>query len=294
MLISMIPHNSDVPCSRWKAWAGTPAPEALLYFNQWSARDLDQSIPYIVDLGRKLKQQAPQVQPVWNVPFPGPFRMGEVANGEHDALYRRLFEQALAIFAPESTGRIKVRIAWEFNLDGWLDAQGTGEGQQNTAKDRSARFNDALYVLAYRRIAEIARKVSPRFWLIWCPNHGRQLVAKLETYYPGDDVVDEIGFDFYFQKALWLDQPASNVIAPGSGYGLQWLVTFARGRGKPWCLPELGADHDHFAPELRKLLAWAKTQGCRWVGWWDRTEVIDTRISTGDLPAIGAVVKEFV
>lgn len=293
MKIIVIPQNEDVPCARWASWSGALPAEAHLYFNQMSAADLDASIPYIVGLGRKLKEQRPQIAPSWSVPFPGSLEQGSVASGFYDALYRKLFEQVLAIYDPKSTGRIKVRLPWEFNLDGGRDAAGRSNGQTNTAKDWSGRFNAPLYVLAYRRIAEIARDVSPRFWLSWVPNHGRQKIAAFEPYYPGDDVVDEVGFDFYFWSTNWAGENAAHAI-DASGFGFQWLVDFARAHRKPWCIAELGADSDHFAPELRKLLAWAQTQGCRWVGWWDRYEVINTRVSTGALPEIGAVVREFL
>lgn len=285
MQICTVPQNEDVPCSRWKAWTGKSPTMAVLFVDQRSPA-LFRGFDYAIGLARTLKQQAPQIQPVISLPFPGLYQMGAVANGEYDADYRRFFTNLLAIHDPKSTGRIVVRMPWEFNLDTY---------QTNTAKDKAGLMNAALYTLAYRRIALIGRAVSSRFWFVWCPNHGKQLAAEgLEAYYPGDDVVDEVGFDFYFQKALWLEEPASHVIAPDSGYGAQWFADFAKIHGKPWCVPELGADDDHFASQLKVLLTWFLSRGCRWVGWWDRYEVINCQISTGALPAIGAVVKTFI
>lgn len=285
MRVHVIPKNEDVPCTRWRAWSGKQPQQALLYFNQESAAELDSSIWYIVDLAKKLKQQDPQIQPHFNIPMPGLQQYEAVAAGYHDGMYRRMFQQMLAIFNPASTGRIETRIACEFQL---------GTYQKNVAINRNGQYDPALYVTVFRRIVSIGRSVSPRFWYNWCPNHGKDAQPHgLEAYYPGDDVVDEIGFDFYFQSRFGTPSHAW-VLAPGSGYGAQWFADFAAAHKKPWSIPEIGADSDAAAPALDQLLAWAKLKGCRWIGWWDRWEVINCQISTGALPAVGAVVRKYL
>lgn len=305
MQIRLIPKNEDIfdpanpsaaPLARWKAWAGKSAFSAMVYLDQRSPQMFRGSIPYILDLARRLKGTNPQVQPIVNVPFPGVFQMGAVANGEFDGDYRDIARGILALHSSLSDGKIEVRLPWEHNLDGQMGANGLAEGQPNTAKDRSGRFNPGLYVLAYRRIALIFRQESKRFWLNWCPNHGKQLAADgLEVYYPGDDVVDEVGLDFYLDDGVWSGATADWAFAPASGYGFDWLIAFAKKHGKPWSIPELGAGQDHFAPVISEILRRASAAGCRWVGWYDRNEgPWWARISTGERAAIGAVVKAYI
>lgn len=283
MRLYVVPRNEQVPVTRWNAWAGYSTQKAGLHFNQEDPAQFDSSISYIVGKARELKRMNPQVQPQFSLPFPGTGQMEAIVAGTHDAVYRRAFEQMLAVFDVNSTGRIDVRIGWEQNFEPGF--------QKNSATNLAGVFDPPLYVEAYRHIVAVGRSVSPRFLYNWCPNHGLGSQTRpLSNYYPGDDVVDEIGFDFYMQ-ARW-GNPSFDWIV-NSPYGAAWFRDFARVHGKPWCIPELGADNDAAAPILDQFMAWCAANGCVWIGWYDRSEVINSEISTGALPAVGAVVKKY-
>jgi len=283
MRLNVVPRNEQVPVTRWKIWANYSPQFADLHFNSTSPAELASSIWYIVDLGKKLKQMSPQVQPHFSVPAPGPGQLEAIVAGQHDAMYLNLFRSILAIFDPTSTGRILIRALWEMQF----------EWQKNAARNKQGAFDPPLYVAAFRKLVALARSVSSRFYFKWCPNHGRHSSPyPLSNYYPGDDVVDEIAFDFYMQE-------------PGGGPSLDWIVNsefgalwfrdFARLHGKPWSVSELGASVDAGAPILRTFFAWLRDNGCSSVGWYDRSEDIDSEVSNpgSRLQLVGAVVKEF-
>lgn len=285
MRLYVVPRNEQVPTTRWNAWAGYSPQKAGLHFNQTNPYELDQSISYIVGKARELKAMNPQVQPQFSLPAPGPGQMEAVARGDHDVTYRKAFEQMLSVFDPSSTGRIDCRLWWEFQFEAAY--------QKNSATNVAGMFDPILYVAIFRRLVAIGRSVSPRFYFTWCPNHGLgNQTRPLSNYYPGDDVVDEIGFDFYMQ--VQYGNPSLDWII-NSPYGAAWFRDFARVHAKPWCIPELGADNEAAAPILDKFMAWCDANGCVWIGWYDRSEQINSELSQQGslLVEVGKVVKKY-
>jgi hypothetical protein len=145
------------------------------------------------------------------------------ARGEYDRHFRDLG----ALLVAHGHADAFLRIGWEFNGDWYPWA----------AKD-----DPAAWKAYFRRIVAALRSVpGQRFRIVWNPAQGEQRIAP-DRLYPGDDVVDVIGLDFYNQS--W---------GPGAGdpaarwenlrtmpYGLDWLARFGREHRKPVALPEWG------------------------------------------------------
>lgn len=256
-----------------------------MYFNQESWAALAASVDFIVELGRQILSEGRGVH--WSVPVGGRAAYATVATGVQDALYARIARAILARY-PERKERICVRLPWEFNLD----------AQTLAARDASGRWNARVYVAAYRRIAQLFRRTSPLFYFDWCPNIGRGGIDPASCY-PGDDLVDVISLDVYFQ-GRYDDQGRKD---GGAGifqyrksqpFGLDWLAAFGRAHGKLIGLSEWGVDDDRATEFMRLMCAWILAQGDRLShhNYWDRTDGgISARLSDGHLPAVGAIYR---
>jgi len=119
----------------------------------------------------------------WSIPLiPKGATLAEAALGAYDAMYR---EAAEKLEKASGKGPIQVRTGWEFNGN-WMIWAAAGK--------------EADFVGAFRRFVAAFRTVSPRFVFEWAPNIGDHGMDPSKAY-PGDDVVDTIGVDFYYRVA---------------------------------------------------------------------------------------------
>jgi len=153
-----------------------------------------------------------------------------VVQGKHDRIYKHLARNLKA----SGRGRSIVRIGWEANGD-WFPW--------------SARASDAAdYIAAYRHIVGVLRKISPNLIIDFDLACGTPLRGQndrldaLRLLYPGDDVVDIVGCDFFdwYTTAATDDASWSRSTTPGNAIGIQDVADFARGRGKGLAYPEWG------------------------------------------------------
>jgi hypothetical protein len=283
--LGAITGNEIAGMEQWAKWLGRAPDHDLIYFNQNSWPELESSVPFIVNVGKQILAAGRKVH--WSVPLGGVGGYEATRDGAKDALYSSMASQILGVYG-EGDSRICVRLPWEFN----------GDFQTMRAQSRSGAWDGALYRQTYRRIAQIFKKTSPRFYFDWCPNIGT-LKLDPELCYPGDDVVDVVSVDVYYRKAY--DNTGLN--DGGSGIfnyrktqpnGLDWLEKFATTHGKLIGLSEWGVDDNSATVFMTKMVEWLKGLGPKLShhNYWDRTEVIDTKISNGNLPAIGAIYKE--
>lgn len=202
-------------------------------------------------------------------------------------MYRDIAQSILAIY-PRSDSRICVRLPWEFNLP----------SQTLAARNARGQWSARLYIDAYRQIATIFRRASRRFYFDWCPNIGLGGIDPA-TCYPGDDLVDVISFDVYYhgQYDRQDHRDAGRAIfnyRQTQPFGLDSLSGVAARRGKLIGISEWGVD-DNSATEFTRLMAqWIVAQGDRLShhNYWDRVDGgIATQLSSGRLPAIGAVYR---
>jgi len=278
--------NDTVLMERWARWLGRPQDHDLLYFNQDSWPKLEASVDYIVDIGRKVLARRRRVQ--WSVPVGGWGAYDSLNGGQHDALYERIARSILTAY-DEDKSRICIRPPWEFNIP----------DQSQASKSVYGVWDGRPYIAGYRRIVGIFKKVSPRFYFDWCPNIGMGELDP-EGCYPGDDVVDVISVDVYYRKQFD-DQGRTDNGAGIFGYrktqprGLDWLERFAGAHHKLIGISEWGVDSDRATVFTARMAEWIKGLGPRLShhNYWDRTDGgVNSRISDGGLPAIGAVYRQ--
>lgn len=166
------------------------------------------------------KKLNPARNVVWSVPLTvkGTPLM-EVADGLHDAEF-----EAAARAISEAQPNAIIRLGWEMNL---------------ASMAWSARGQEADYIAAFRRVAQIFRRHSSGFKYDWCPGWGAQ-DSPADLAYPGDDVVDYIGLDVYDFKYEGSAGERWEKFYLNAPFGLQWHREFAARHGKPMSYPEWG------------------------------------------------------
>lgn len=277
--LGVIVGNEPADYRAFDRWLGRQASFALLAFNEGSPAAFASSIPYIATQGRAFIGAGATV--IWSVPCPGSKQLEAIVGGQHDALYLNCAKAILGAYGARDVSPIYVRLPWEFNLP----------GQPSGARDREDRWNAPLFVAAWVKLARIFQVASPRFRRIWCPNVERQGIDP-ELCWPGSQHVDIIAQDIYIQKAYSKPGAFRNYFL-GCQNGLQWGVDFARKNGKPYALGEYGIDDDSLVGDAAAMFVWIKSLGrtLHHHNWWDRRENIDTKISDGSHPKVGAAYK---
>jgi hypothetical protein len=284
--LGAITGNDTLVMEGWARWLGRPQDHDLLYFNQDSWPKLEASVDYIVDVGRKVLARRRRVQ--WSVPVAGWGAYDSLDSGRHDALYQRIAGSILGAYS-EDRSRICIRPPWEFNI----------AGQSQASRSLVGVWDGRPYIAGYRRIAGIFRKVSPRFYFDWCPAVGMGELDP-EACYPGDDLVDVISVDVYYRKQ-YDDQGRADNGAGLFGYrktqprGLDWLDRFAAAHHKLIGVSEWGVDSDRATVFTARFADWIKALGPRLShqNYWDRTDGgVNSRLSDGGLPAIGAIYRQ--
>jgi hypothetical protein len=100
----------------------------------------------------------------------------ETVAGTYDSQYRRAAEYLKTGGFADAV----IRLGWEFDGD-WYPW--------------SAHGNEALWISAYRHVADVLRSVSPGFRFDWDGDAG--LLQQETAAYPGDTYVDIVGLDVY-------------------------------------------------------------------------------------------------
>jgi hypothetical protein len=182
---------------------------------------------------QKWKEAAPGRRLVLAVPFfareePGDdrSRIAACARGGYDGHYAALARNLEA----ENLGDSILRIAWEANQD-WAPW--------------SYHLNPDDWRACWRRVAQTMKAVTPTLltnWNVSADGAGATYMREavelrgFDNFYPGDDVVDEIGIDFYGAPQIrdW-DLVFSDQVGT-----LGWFVALAKQHGKPLSVPEWG------------------------------------------------------
>lgn len=146
------------------------------------------------------------------------------AAGEFDKYWKKLAESLVSGGLPNAV----IRPGWEFNgtFYDWTATGDTGAAQ---------------YAEYFRHIVRAMRSVpGARFTFSWCAVQARANSLDLVKAYPGDEYVDDIGFDVYnqlFKGGLDHTQQWQN-LKSGIKYGLDWQLAFAQAHDKPVSYPE--------------------------------------------------------
>lgn len=233
------PANLASSFTHFQTWLGAPLGQVSAYANGTSWSNLLSNATLYAALGASWPIN-------WSLAYPsdGTATLAQIAAGTWDANFITLARTMLGA-RPNDT-RIPVRIFWEFQFTFPWYAVG----------------NEAVYIAAFQRVTQLFLGVSKKFRFIWCPNitvnvNGANYNPALA--YPGDEFVDVIGMDFYYDP-VWdgTDPVAAWNSKVTSQYGLNWLVGFASGCGKPIGIPEWGIGADHFGPYVDGMAAWVQ------------------------------------
>jgi hypothetical protein len=148
------------------------------------------------------------------------------AQGTYDHYARELAVNLVAA----GMGNAIIRLGHEMNGSWYHDSLG----------DNPAQFAD--WATYWARIVRVMRSVKGAHFLFdWNVNAGYRDIP-LNSFYPGNDVVDMIGIDIY--DTGMPGHPASQAARWRSldteGDGLAQIAAFARSHGKPLSFPEWG------------------------------------------------------
>ena len=261
-------------------------PQALVEFEKWMGRPVDalqvhsgardwddwyNSISWEIDLWKNVDRRI-----LWSIPLiPGTGNLVEGAKGSYDETWRRA-ARLLANSYPKQS-QIYIRVGWEFNGP-WKPWSSIGREKE--------------FIGSYRRFVTAFRSISNRFIFEWTPNIGSH-GNNPEDSYPGDQYVDLIGMDFYYNtqwhpvdnKTAWnymLNQP----------YGLKWHQDFAARHKKQTAYSEWGFMTDG-AVEFVKLAAdWFRQHGIVYQNYWDSNSNFRGKLSHNQFPKAGAQFRE--
>lgn len=285
--LGAITGNQLAGMSRFARWLGREQDHDMIYFNQTSWLELERSVGYIVNVGRQILAQGRRVQ--WSVPVGGHGAYESVVAGRRDELYHHIARSILHTYRQQRfPGRICIRLPWEFNL----------ESQSLVGKNAAGTWDPRLYIHAYRRICQIFKNTSPRFYYDWCPNIGRAGYNP-DRFYPGNSFVHVVSVDVYYHGIHDHQNRPDNGTAifqyrKSQPFGLDWLTRFALERNKLIGLAEWGVDDNRATNFARLMAAWIKSLGSNlaYHNYWDRTDGgIACEISSGRLPAIGNIYR---
>jgi hypothetical protein len=254
-------HLSDI--ERYEAWLGRRVDFVQVFTGRAGWKDYLESVNYGGGLFR-------DTRPIhWSVPlFAEGATLADAAGGAYDKYWKRVAHDVLA--CSPGTGSIYFRTGWEFNYRGqpWFSG-----GQE------------ALFVESFRRFVGILRGASDRFRFIWCPNYHVK-GQNPELSYPGDDVVDVISMDFYVYRGFKMtgEEAWKFYRYAGGGYGLEWLVKFARAHSKPVAVDEWGVMFDRYQAYIEAAADFFRENNFLYTAYWESKSSYYGMLSDGHLP----------
>lgn len=272
--------------------AGCKGTERLKVFQEWLGRDVDQTLEFIgwnilsggTSWGVNCWNKAAEAV-VYSIPMlPWKASLREGADGKFDELFRKYG----ALLVEKGYQASVLRIGWEFNAN-WYAWSATKDPQ--------------AYVDYWRRIVSIFRE-TPRaqFKFDWCPAASARGFSA-DRAYPGDDVVDFIGLDFYNMPVDGkITSPEERwVTRMNMHHGLKWHREFAQSHRKRMSFPEwgtgkhtkyVGADDDAYF--IEQMAAWMADSPVAYHNYWEyKSKELDTRLSTGAQPKAAAAFRKY-
>lgn len=242
----------------WGDWSGSIGWQISNHQAVMPTHDLHWSIPLIPNWGASMAAAA----------------QGSYASTYADAA------RVIANGTP-GTDKIHIRTGWEFNAT-WSPVSSSAIGQPEN------------YIGAYRNFVDSFRSVSDRFVFEWTPNIGNHGMNPADAY-PGDQYVDIIGMDFYWDtKQSWSMQDpvqAWNYFV-NQEYGLQWLENFADAHGKPTAYSEWGVNSDNAAYYLEQVAKWFEDHDVVYANYWESNAAFEGELQNGQYAQTAAIFKE--
>jgi beta-mannanase len=167
----------------------------------------------------------------------------------------------------------------------------TGEEFNGNWMPWKAEGKEKVFAAAFRRFVNAFRSVSGRFRFEWNVSVG-DYGASPEEAYPGDDVVDIIGMDFY-HNLKWNDPDPLKAwdYMVNRRFGLAWHQDFAIKHQKPTAYSEWGISSNDSAPFIEKAKAWFDSHNVLYQIYWDSNADFRGKLSSGQFPNSGAAFK---
>jgi hypothetical protein len=265
--------NSPSDLQQFEDWLGRPVDQITAHTGRENWKDWVDSIRWSVELWSPLNK------PIrWTIPlFVNGGSLSDAAAGK----YQDYYEQAARLLAGtrKSDNVVYVRTGEEFNGN-WMPWSAAGREQD--------------FVKAYRHFVEAFRSVSSRFRFEWNVNIRETRMNPADAY-PGDDYVDVIGMDFYY-NIKW--NPTNPVMAwnemVSSQYGLQWLEEFAAAHKKPTAYPEWGVNFDGAGPYIERAAQWFSGHNVLYESVWNSNAAFPGKLSDDQYPrAAAAYIDSF-
>lgn len=162
------------------------------------------------------------------LPEQGGATWAQCATGAYDQYFRDIGAKLASVNRGDAT----VRLGWEANGDWYA---------------WSIRDDVTNYKACFRRQVQAMRSTAPNLKIDWNMNKESKMSQSVANAYPGDDVVDIIGVDFYSMWPGYPDQAAWNAdymaLQNGGPRGLGAWLAFAKSHGKKLSIPEWGVNN---------------------------------------------------
>ncbi len=149
----------------------------------------------------------------------------ECATGAYDGYFRQIGTSLVRAGRPDTV----VRLGWEANGNWYRWA--IGDDVEN-------------YKACFRRQVAAMRSAAPELRIDWNMNKESFMSRSVADAYPGDDMVDIVGVDFYDMYPAYPDRAAWDAgfrsTQNGGPRGLGTWLEFAKAHGKRLSVPEWG------------------------------------------------------
>lgn len=206
------------------AWRGRPLDNTTIWPNRRTWQEISHP-----DIYGAVRTTPPEVMLTLGLAMlPDPANgasFAQCAAGAYDQYYRTYGSELVRL----GRGNSVVRLGWEANGDWYSWSVGSDVGNYKTC---------------FRRQVAAIRSTSPRVRIDWNMNKDSHMAVSVAQAYPGDDVVDIVGVDFYDMwpaypdRAAWIADYWST--QKGGPRGLGTWLAFAKQHGKPLSVPEWG------------------------------------------------------
>jgi hypothetical protein len=262
--------DTTAELAQFEAWLGRPLDGVFVstYGNDWTEYES-------LRRTRIARWAAVDRRIFWTIGLlvPGA-TLAEAGNGAYDAYYRAA-AQDLSGTRPQDP-EIFISTGFAFNLAGRL---------------WSAQGKTAEFIAAYRRFVTVFRSVSSRFVFQWGMALGDQGMDPA-TAYPGDEYVDFIAMNLYYDTAyLPTDPDQAWDIVFNQAYGLAWLEQFAATHQKRMVFPEWAVNTDSAGRFIEQAEEWFETSPVVYHSYWNRDDSIASKLSDDRYPAAGAAYR---
>jgi Glycosyl hydrolase family 26 len=262
--------NSPEKVIQFETWLGRKVDGILGYTGHANWRDYDGSVGWAAWLWGKIDRRV-----LWSIPLiPKGASLTEAAAGNYNKHYRRAAE-ILAKYRPRDPV-LYIRTGWEFNGD-WFPWSAHGKAEE--------------FKGAFQNFVKEFRSVSPRFRFEWNVNVG-DVGMDPTTAYPGDEYVDIIGMNFYWNTS-W--DPSDPVAAfndmVNRKWGLKWHQDFAKAHGKPTAYSEWGVMSNDGAAYIELVKEWFGKHDVVYQTYWNSDADFKGMLSKGEYPDTGNAYK---